>query len=106
VEDPGNGPLLVMTRASIVWYKSPIFWFYVSHASKYLENRAGLLFAKGVGEFPLIEQATLSLWDSSESLDAFAYKSKEHAPMIKKTRKIGWYSEEMFTRFRVVKVLD
>jgi hypothetical protein len=106
VEDPGNGPLLVMTRASIVWYKSPIFWFYVSHASKYLENRAGLLFAKGVGEFPLIEQATLSLWDSSENLDAFAYKSKEHKPMIKKTRTIGWYSEEMFTRFRVVKVLD
>jgi hypothetical protein len=25
--------------------------------------------------------------------------------MIKKTRKIGWYSEEMFTRFRVILVL-
>ena len=55
VEDPGNGPLLVMTRASIVWYKSPIFWFYVSHASKYLENRAGLLFAKAEGVLPAPE---------------------------------------------------
>ena len=103
--DPGNGPVLVLTRASIVWYKSLLFWFNVSHASKYLSSKSGLLFAKGVGEFPLLEQATLSLWESEEILDQFAYKSKEHAPMIKKTRALKWYSEEMFIRMRVIKTI-
>lgn len=103
--DPGNGPILVLTRASIVWYKSVLFWFYVSHASKYLASKSGLIFAKGVGEFPLLEQATLSLWESEEILDSFAYKSKEHAPMIKKTRALKWYSEEMFIRMRVFKTI-
>jgi hypothetical protein len=56
-----------------------------------------------VGEFPLLEQATFSLWESASNLDQFAYQSKEHAPMIKKTRKYDWYSEEMFVRMGVVK---
>ena len=103
--DPGNGPILVLTRASIVWYKSILFWLNISHASKYLASKKGLLFAKGVGEFPLLEQATLSLWESEEILDNFAYKSKEHAPMIKKTRTLKWYSEEMFIRMRVLKTI-
>lgn len=103
--DPGIGPILVLTRASIVWYKSILFWFNVSHASKYLALKKGLLFAKGVGEFPLFEQATISLWESQEILDSFAYKSKEHAPMIKKTRALNWYSEEMFVRMRVFKTI-
>lgn len=103
--DPGNGPILVLTRASIVWYKSVLFWFYVSHASKYLSSKKGLIFAKGVGEFPLLEQATLSLWESEEILDSFAYKSKEHAPMIKKTRALKWYSEELFIRMRIFKTI-
>ena len=103
--DPGNGPVLVLTRASIVWYKSLLFWFNVSHASKYLSSKSGLLFAKGVGEFPLLEQATLSLWESEEILNQFAYKSKEHAPMIKKTRALKWYSEEMFIRMRVLNTI-
>ncbi|MEN9386260.1 MAG: hypothetical protein RLZZ185_1001, partial [Bacteroidota bacterium] len=29
-------------------------------------------------------------------------QSKEHAPMIKKTRKYDWYKEEMFVRMKVV----
>jgi hypothetical protein len=103
--DLGHGPILVLTRASIVWYKALLFWFHVSHASKYLASKNGLLFAKGVGEFPLLEQATLSLWESEETLDQFAYKSKEHAPMIKKTRVLKWYSEEMFIRMRVLKTI-
>lgn len=105
VADPGNGPILVLTRASIVWYKSILFWLNVSHASKYLSEKKGLLFAKGVGEFPLLEQATLSLWESEEILDNFAYKSQEHVPMIKKTRALKWYSEEMFIRMRVLKTI-
>ncbi len=98
-----DGPVAVITRASIRWSKSLLFWWNVPSASKHLEGKQGLKYAKGVGELPLFEQATFSLWESARNLDQFAYQSKEHAPMIKKTRKYEWYSEEMFVRMRVVK---
>ena len=69
------------------------------------ENRAGLILAKGVGEFPLTEQATCRLWESAAHIDDFAYKSKEHSPMIKKTRQYNWYKEEMFVRMKVLRTL-
>ena len=31
----------------------------------------------------------------------FAYKMKNHAEVIQKTRKENWYSEDMFVRFEV-----
>lgn len=104
-DDSWEGPVAVITRASIRWHKALLFWWNVPSASKHLEGKQGLKYAKGVGELPLFEQATFSLWESASNLDQFAYQSKEHAPMIKKTRKYDWYSEEMFIRMRVVKIV-
>jgi hypothetical protein len=104
-DEDWDGPVAVITRASIRWSKSLLFWWNVPSASKHLEGKQGLKYAKGVGELPLFEQATFSLWESASNLDQFAYQSKEHAPMIKKTRKYDWYSEEMFVRMRVMKLV-
>lgn len=104
-DDSWEGPVAVITRASIRWHKALLFWWNVPSASKHLEGKKGLKYAKGVGELPLVEQATFSLWESASNLDHFAYHSKEHAPMIKKTRKYDWYSEEMFIRMRVVRLV-
>jgi hypothetical protein len=38
-------------------------------------------------------------------MKAFAYGMKEHAEVIQKTRKQDWYSEDMFTRFKITQVL-
>lgn len=100
-----QGSIAVITRASIRWSKSLLFWWNVPSASKHLEGKQGLKYAKGVGELPLLEQATFSLWESAKNLDQFAYQSKEHAPMIKKTRKYDWYREEMFVRMKVVRLV-
>lgn len=35
-------------------------------------------------------------------MKAFAYGSNEHAEVIRKTRKLDWYSEELFARFRLI----
>ena len=102
---PAEGArLAVLTRASIKRSQAWRFWWNVPAVSRNVERHPGLRYAKGVGEYPLIEQATLSLWNSAAELDAFAYQSQQHRPMVQKTRKHGWYSEEMFVRMEVLDV--
>lgn len=104
-QTPAQGArLAVLTRASIKRSQAWRFWWNVPAASRNVERHPGLRYAKGVGEYPLIEQATLSLWNSAAELDAFAYQSQQHRPMVQKTRKHGWYSEEMFVRMEVLDV--
>ena len=40
-----------------------------------------------------------------ESVKNFAYKNIDHSSIVKKTRKRNWYSEDMFTRFAVRKII-
>ena len=56
----------------------------------------------GIGELPLVEQATFSVWSNAEALEGFAYRSPNHAKRIRETHRYGWYSEEQFTRFAVL----
>jgi hypothetical protein len=63
----------------------------------------GLIFTKGVGEIPLLQMATLSIWENLDALKKFAYNSPEHREAIKKTHQIDWYKEEMFARFQPYK---
>ena len=63
-------------------------------------------FYKGIGELPFLAQATFSVWKNLDSVMNFAYKSKDHSDIIKKTRKRNWYSEDMFTRFIIKKNIE
>lgn len=89
----------VITRATIYPKHLWRFWKFVPSVSRSVENREGLLFAVGIGELPLIQQATFSLWENNDYMTAYAYKSKHHQEVIKKTRALGWYKEELFARF-------
>ena len=92
----------VITRATLRFSRLIHFWKSVPAASAAIEGAAGVKYFKGIGEWPFIQQATLSLWDSFESVKNFAYASKTHADIIKKTRKQKWYSEDLFARFQVL----
>ncbi len=96
--------IAVLTRASIKPKLMHKFWRFVPSVSKKLFDFDGLVFAKGVGELPLVEQATLSVWKSAEMMQSFAYKDKRHAEVVKKTRELDWYSEELFARFNVLEM--
>jgi hypothetical protein len=96
------GPVAVLTRASIRFNKLKRFWSHVDPVAQIMTKADGYLHSVGVGEAPFIRQATLSLWENMEKMKAFAYGSKEHADVIKKTRKEDWYSEELFARFKVI----
>ena len=94
-------PIAVLTRATIHLKHVPAFWRRVAPASSSITDAKGKLFTKGVGEWPLFQQATISIWENMESMKNYAYQSKAHKEIIKLTRQEGWYKEEMFARFQL-----
>jgi len=96
-------PIAIITRATIKWNWLLRFWKYVPTSQKGLDGNEGLIYTKGIGEVPIVQMATFSLWKNFESVKKFAYNSKEHKEAIKRTRKNDWYSEELFTRFHPYK---
>jgi hypothetical protein len=68
-----------------------------------LAGRDGLLAAFGIGEAPLGWQGTLSVWRDASALRDFAYGGAAHAAVIERTARTGWYAEELFARFGVVR---
>jgi hypothetical protein len=100
VEFDKTKPLAVITRATIKPKLAYKFWRYVPSVSKSMNNYEELIFSKGIGEFPLLMQATFSLWNNAEAMMNYAYQNPKHAEMVKKTRELGWYSEELFARFQ------
>ncbi|MGB2165361.1 MAG: DUF3291 domain-containing protein, partial [Flavobacteriaceae bacterium] len=95
-------PVAVITRATLRLSRLLAFWRSVPSASKAIENAKGVQYFKGIGEWPFVQQATLSLWDSFEAVKQFAYRDNTHASIIKKTRSQHWYSEDLFARFYVL----
>jgi hypothetical protein len=95
-------PVAVITRATLRPSRLFAFWKSVPYASSAIENAAGVQYFKGIGEWPFVQQATLSLWDSFEAVKKFAYRDQTHAKIIKKTRSQKWYSEDLFARFHLL----
>ena len=99
-----NGPIAVLTRATIRLSQLSAFWSNVGGVAHQMNTADGFITSIGVGEMPYIKQATFSVWQGKDSMKAFAYQMKEHAEVIRKTRKEDWYSEDMFVRFIPLKV--
>ena len=102
-----NNPLIaVITRATIKPSKLFKFWRFVPISQRPIERGcAGLIYTKGVGEAPVVQMATFSVWENVDSLKKYAYNSVEHREAIKKTHQLDWYKEEMFTRFQPFKTI-
>ena len=98
--DTKNAHVAIITRATIKVSKLRSFWKYVPVSQKALLKNDGLIYTKGIGEVPLIQMATFSVWENFESVKAFAYQSSGHQGAIKKTRELKWYKEELFSRFQ------
>ena len=97
-----EAPVAVLTRASIRWRKAPRFWQFVEPTSAALAQVAGVRAAIGLGELPLVRQATFSVWESARAMQEYAYKDARHREVIQLTHREKWYGEEMFARFRVL----
>lgn len=95
-------PIAVLTRAAINWRSLPRFWKHGTHTSKALDKAPGVKAAIGLGELPLIRQATFSIWENQSQMQAYAYQSVAHKEVMKRTRTENWYHEELFARFKVL----
>jgi spheroidene monooxygenase len=60
----------------------------------------GCRLAVGLGEAPLLRQATFSLWDSTAAMDAYA-RSGAHLEAIRHAYRDHYFTESMFVRFAV-----
>jgi hypothetical protein len=92
----------VITRARLVPQRAAAFWRAVPPVSADLHSGPGLRFALGIGEAPLGLQGTFSVWESGEALRSFAYDRPAHRAAIADTARLGWYTEELFARFRLL----
>lgn len=100
VDDEGTGPVAVLTRASL--RARHVRRFYAAVPPIAAEVGAGVAFGFGFGEAPLLRQGTFSLWGSPAAVTAFRRDARAHATAMRDTARIGWYAEELFTRFAIV----
>ena len=95
---PLSGPVAALTRASIRPLRATRFWRLSPPAERDLAAADGCLLAAGLGEAPLLRQATFSLWRSVADMDAYA-RSGAHQEAIRAAYDGGYFSESMFVRF-------
>lgn len=97
-----DGPTAALTRASIKvrWWRE--FWRSVPPVSADLNATAGLIASLGIGEAPVGLQGTFSVWKDNDSITQFASRQRAHQEVVQKTHQTGWYSEELFARFKIV----
>ncbi len=98
---PDSGPVVALTRASIHPLKASAFWRQSPPAEVALEATPGCLLAAGLGEAPILRQATFTVWDSVEAMDRYA-RSGAHLEAIRRAYGEGYFSESMFVRFRLL----
>ncbi len=94
------GPLAVMTRATIRPRVALRFWGRVPRISDVIGTDPNVAFKIGIGEVPWLHQVTFSVWPDVASVVAFA-RHGPHADAIRAVRDEGWFSEELYARFRV-----
>ncbi len=97
-----TGAVAVLTRATIRLSRLKNFWKNVPAVSENVKKADGFILSFGVGEIPWVKQATFSIWKNMDLMKAFAYSTRQHAEVIRKTHKEQWYTEEMFTRFKII----
>lgn len=97
-----EGMIAVLTRATIRLSKLSSFWKNVDGVARNMTSADGFITSLGIGEVPFIKQATFSIWETKAQMRHFAYQAREHAEVIRKTRREDWYSEDMFVRFKIL----
>ena len=95
---PAQGPVAALTRASIRPSRAWPFWRHSPASEAALQRAPGCSLAVGLGEAPVLRQATFSVWSSQAAMDGYA-RSGAHLQAIQGAVAGDWFSESMFVRF-------
>ena len=95
-------PIAVITRATLKTRHLYNFWKHVPIIRNAVFNHEGRIFSIGVGERPFVMQATFSIWESSQKMEAFAHHGKQHKKAIDEVRAKGMFKEELYARFEMI----
>lgn len=98
--EPAGQPLAALTRATIKLNTLRRFWGKVPNISAAIGADPNVVFKIGIGEVPLLHQATFSIWPDSDAMAAFARRG-HHQDAITSVRTHGWFKEELYARFAV-----
>lgn len=93
-----GAPMATLTRASIRLRHVAHFWRHAPATHEGIAHARGCRLAIGLGEAPLLRQATFSLWDNTQAMEDYARSGAHHAASHG-ARREGWFSESMFVRF-------
>ncbi|WP_292290761.1 spheroidene monooxygenase [Marivita sp.] len=96
-----SGPIAALTRATVRPAVAAQFWKRVPDISGVIGHDPNVLFKIGIGEVPLLQQITFSIWPDSGSMAEFARNNGPHAQAIQAVRDGKWFREELYARFRV-----
>jgi len=102
-ETADPSPVAALTRASIRPGRAWKFWRYSPASEHALAQAAGCRLAAGMGEAPLLRQATFSIWDRQADMDAYA-RQGPHLEAIRAAKRENFFSESMFVRFKVLRL--
>ncbi len=96
-------PVASLTRAAIRPRHARRFWRHAPASEASLAAATGCRLAVGLGEAPLLRQATFSLWDDDAALRAYAHGGA-HLAASRAAWQHDWFSEWMFVRFAPVAI--
>jgi spheroidene monooxygenase len=98
-------PVVALTRASIKPRHALKFWARTPGIRAEVPAQDHLLFKIGLAEVPWINQITFTVWDDFDAMRAFAYRpGGPHTGAVEAVRREGWFTEELYARFRVLDV--
>jgi len=98
IPTPPDLPVAALTRASIRPQSAWAFWRHAPAAQNGLAQADGCEIAVGLGEAPLLRQATFSLWRDEHAMNAYA-RTGAHQEAIRAAWQQQFFSESMFVRF-------
>lgn len=99
-----DGPLAVLTRASVRPTRALRFWRRVPAIQAVIAADPNVLFKIGLGEVPLLHQITFSIWPDTAGMARFARGDGPHGKAIRAVREEGWFTDELYARFEVLGV--
>ncbi len=94
-----NQPVAVLTRATINPRRLRSFWRQALRINQQFAQHTDCWLSLGVGEWPVVQQATFSLWKSADSMKQFAYGNDLHRQAVRNTKQHHWFTEDLFARF-------